>query len=321
MESGPIRTSSAPPWDIRPAAPTAIYPKWKRSQGMHRGSPRTTRTEHQGVLRMNENHTRRVGLAHLSLLNTPPPQLVETAAVAGFDFVGVRVRPVTAVERPYVMQPGSPLLAETRRRMADTGIRVVDIEFLLLDGTMGRDAWMPMFEAGAALGAEYLTVAASDPDHGRLSATLAQMVQDGKDYGITPSLEPISYQQVRSLPGAAALAEETGCKVLLDALHYTRFGGILNEVKSIADRIPMLQLCDGPATPPQDPEALIVESRSDRQIPGQGDFPLIELVQAVDPSLPVSVEVAADALVSRLGPSEFARQLKTATDSILAPDT
>lgn len=267
---------------------------------------------------MSESGDHQVGLAHLSLLDTPPPQLVETAALAGFDFAGVRVRPVTADERPYVMQPGSPLLAETRRRMADTGIRVVDIEFLLLDRTVGRDAWMPVFEAGAALGAEYLTVAASDPDAGRLTATLAQMVQDGKDYGIAPSLEPISYQQVRSLPGAAVLAEETGCKVLLDALHYARFGGTLDEVASVANRIPMLQLCDGPAAPPQHRDALIVESRSDRRIPGQGDLPLAGLVQALDPALPVSVEVAAPELVARLGPLEFARQLKTATDTVLA---
>lgn len=267
---------------------------------------------------MSENANRRqLGLAQLSLLDVPPPQLVDTASLAGFDFVGVRVRPVTAAERPYNMQPGSPLLAETRRRMADTGIRVVDIEFLLLDGTVGRDAWMPMFEAGAALGAEYLTVAASDPDSGRLAATLAQLVQDGKDHGIVPSLEPISYQQVRSLPGAAALAGESGCKVLLDALHYARFGGTLEEVRSIAGRIPMLQLCDGPATQPGDREALIVESRSGRRVPGEGDFPLVDLIRTVDPALPISVEVAAGVLARQLGPVGFARRLKAATDHIL----
>ncbi|HET8795828.1 MAG TPA: sugar phosphate isomerase/epimerase [Arthrobacter sp.] len=269
---------------------------------------------------MTENASgreRKLGLAQLSLLDTPPPELVGIAAQAGFDFVGVRVRPVTPRERPYDMQPGSPLLAETLARMADTGIRVVDIEFLLLDGSVGRAAWMPMFEAGAALGAEYLTVAASDADTGRLTATLAQMVQDGQEYGITPTLEPISYQQVRSLPGAIAIAEQAGCRVLLDALHYARFGGTLDEVQSMAARIPMLQLCDGPAASPQDREGLVTESRSDRRIPGRGDFPLVELVRAVDPLLPVSVEVAADGLKAELGASEFARQLKAAAGDIL----
>lgn len=260
---------------------------------------------------------RKLGLAQLSLLDTAPPELVDIAAQAGLDFVGVRVRPVTPRERPYDMQPGSPLLAETLARMNDTGIGVVDIEFLLLDGSTDRDAWMPMFEGGAALGAEYLTVAASDPDNGRLTATLAQMVQDGQDYGIIPTLEPISYQQVRSLHAANHIAEQTGCRVLLDALHYARFGGTLDEVRSMAERIPMLQLCDGPVMAPPDREGLVTESRSDRRVPGRGDFPLVELVRAVDPLLPVSVEVAADRLKAELGASEFARQLKTAADDVL----
>ena len=112
---------------------------------------------------------RQLGLAQLSLLNTAPPRLVAVAAEAGFDFIGARVRPVTASERPYDLQPGSPMLRETLARMADTGVAVRDIEFLLLDGTDQRDAWLAMMAAGQALGAASLTVAASDPDTARVA--------------------------------------------------------------------------------------------------------------------------------------------------------
>ena len=87
---------------------------------------------------------RLLGLAQLSLLNTAPPQLVAIAAEAGFDFIGARVRAVTPTERPCDMQPGSPMLKETLARMADTGVTVRDIEFLLLDGTDQRASWLAM---------------------------------------------------------------------------------------------------------------------------------------------------------------------------------
>ena len=61
---------------------------------------------------MTGNAHRPIGLAQLSLLNTAPPELVGVAARAGFDFVGVRVRPVTPSERRYELQPGSPMLRE-----------------------------------------------------------------------------------------------------------------------------------------------------------------------------------------------------------------
>ena len=86
------------------------------------------------------------------------------AAEAGFDFIGARVRPVTATERPYDLQPGSPMLKETLARMQDTGVTVQDIEFLLLDGSDQREAWLRMMAAGQALGASSLTVAGADPD-------------------------------------------------------------------------------------------------------------------------------------------------------------
>ena len=96
---------------------------------------------------------RPIGLAQLSLLNTAPPELVGIAAQAGFDFIGARVRPVTPTERPYNLQPGSPMLRDTLSRMQDTGVTVRDIEFLLLDGSDQREAWLRMMEAGQALGA------------------------------------------------------------------------------------------------------------------------------------------------------------------------
>ncbi|UKA53836.1 sugar phosphate isomerase/epimerase [Arthrobacter sp. FW305-BF8] len=265
---------------------------------------------------------RPLGLAQLSLLNTAPPQLVAIAAEAGFDFIGARVRPVTPTERPYDLQPGSPMLKETLARMADTGVTVRDIEFLLLDGTDQRDAWLAMMEAGQALGAVSLTVAGSDPDTARLADTLARMAEDGRSYGIVPTLEPISYQAVNSIPAAVALARSSGCNLVVDALHLNRFGAVpgcaqWEDLQANLDLVPLLQLCDGPAQRPAAQEALVTESRSERGVPGEGGFNLAALVNAFPADLAVSVEVPSDSTVARLGELGWARKLKEAADTVL----
>jgi sugar phosphate isomerase/epimerase len=260
---------------------------------------------------------RELGLAQLSLLHCSPPELVSLAAAAGFDFIGVRVRPVTAAERPYDVQPGSPMLAETLARMDDTGVRVRDVEFLLLDGSDQRNAWLRMMEAGQALGATSLTVAASDTDRSRLSDTLARMTADGKGYGIVPTLEAISYQAVNSIPAAASLARDTGCRIVVDTLHFRRFGGTLEELTRSADLVPLLQLCDGPKQRPADRDGLVLESRSERGVPGEGEFHLAEIVAALPADMPVSVETPSDSTTARVGEAAWASRLKAAAERVL----
>ena len=272
---------------------------------------------------MTHHTPRPVGLAQLSLLNTAPPDLVRIAARAGFDFVGVRVRPVTPTERPYDLQPGSPMLTETLARMQDTGVTVRDIEFLLLDGSDQRDHWLRMMEAGQALGASSLTVAGGDQDSARLLNTLATMAEDGRSFGITPTLEAISYQPVASLAQAAGMAREAGCRIVVDTLHFNRFSGggdagQWDALRANASLVPLLQLCDGPVARPASRDALVLESRSERDVPGEGGFELAEVVAALPEGLPVSAEAPSDRRVSELGELGWAVRLKSGVDAVLA---
>ncbi|WP_427170638.1 sugar phosphate isomerase/epimerase family protein [Arthrobacter sp. 92] len=272
---------------------------------------------------MTGNARRLVGLAQLSLVNTAPPELVGIAAQTGFDFIGVRVRPVTPTERPYNLQPGSPMLRDTLSRMEDTGVTVRDIEFLLLDGSDQREAWLRMMEAGQALGARSLTVAGADPDSLRLVHTLARMTADGRGFGITPTLEAISYQPVASIAQAADIARQAGCRIVVDTLHFNRYIGPgaaaqWEELSANADLVPLLQLCDGPAVRPDSSEALVAESRSEREVPGEGEFGLAEAVAALPDGLPVSAEAPSDRRVAELGELGWARLLKSGVDAVLA---
>lgn len=260
---------------------------------------------------------RRVGLAHLSLLDVAPPDLIDVAADAGYDFVGLRVRAVTAAESPYDLRFGSSMLRETLARCADRGVTVADTEFLLLDGALGRADWQLALESAAALGAVTMTVAVDDADESRLRSTLDRLVADAWVVGVEIALEPITYNVLHSLPEAARLAREAGCRVVLDPLHLTRFGATAQEVAAVADVGPLLQLCDVPALRPGDRAGLVAESRSERAVPGGGIADLTGLLAALPPGLPVSVECPSASARRTLSPVQWAARLRAATTALL----
>lgn len=236
---------------------------------------------------------RELGLAALSLLSTPPPQLVREAAAAGFDSVGIRVRAVTAREPVYDLSPGSPLLDQTLEALQETGLRVHDVEFLLLDGTQQGEAWLRMLEAGQALDARTLTAACADPDLERAARTMTRLVADAEPHGIVPAIEPITYQSVRSLPSALEISRRSGCGLVLDSLHLQRFGASEQEILACLDRTVTVQLCDAPRRSPEGREALIREARGGRLAPGDGELDLARLVRLIPPQIPLSIEAPA----------------------------
>jgi hypothetical protein len=107
--------------------------------------------------------------------------------------------------------------------------------------------------------------------------------------------------------------------VLVDALHLRRSGGSPADLADVpAALLPYGQLCDGPLDPvwPPDDHAR-VESRTGRLLPGDGEFPLTELVGMLPPGGALSVE-APVATLAALPPVERARRARSAADRLLA---
>jgi len=69
---------------------------------------------------------RELSLAHLSVLDATPPELVTVAAAAGFRKIGIRLSATPSVGvPPDDMLGDTPVLRETLARLADTGVSVV----------------------------------------------------------------------------------------------------------------------------------------------------------------------------------------------------
>src|SRR5713101_8042632 len=98
-----------------------------------------------------------ISLAHLTVLDTTPPELVSVAAEAGFRTIGIRLTATPSVGvPPYTdeMLRSGPLLGETLRRLEDTGVSVFDTEFLRFEPDQPVGIPEGFLEVSARLGAQ-----------------------------------------------------------------------------------------------------------------------------------------------------------------------
>ncbi|QBI20791.1 sugar phosphate isomerase/epimerase [Egibacter rhizosphaerae] len=196
---------------------------------------------------------RPIALGHLTLLDLAPPDLVEVAAHAGYTGIGVRVATAGTAEAPWPMTGANPpMRAETRRRADALGLEIVDVEVVRLTPETRRGDHAAVLEAGAALGARVINVIGDDPDEARCAESFAALAEDARAHGLRPLLEPMAYRAVDRVETAARIAAASaGGGVLVDCLHAYRCEASARTLATLpADRVPLVQLCDAPASTP-----------------------------------------------------------------------
>lgn len=265
--------------------------------------------------------SRTYSLAQLTVLHYTPPQMVQLAADTGCQACGIRLLPASPGGAHHPMSAGSPLLAETRARIADTGVAVFDLEIIRIGARFDPDAYGAFFEVGAALGAKHVLVAGDEPDAGRMSANFAALCDAAAPFGLTCDLEPMPWCPVASVPDATRVvdaADRPNGAVLVDALHFFRSASSLDDVKRLPrTRLNYAQICDGKVPGPTTAEGLIQDARCERLLPGEGGFDLRALFGALPADLPVSIEIPSDTRAPQMGYAAWARAAFDATRRVL----
>ncbi|MSP66658.1 MAG: sugar phosphate isomerase/epimerase [Alphaproteobacteria bacterium] len=264
-----------------------------------------------------------ISIAHLTVLEASPPEMVSFAAACGYDTVGLRIRldPRWPNETQYPMIGGTPMLKETLRRMADTGVKVLDIEVVRLMPNTRPPELVPMFECGVELGAKFVLVLCNDPDEARATANFAAVAERAGALGLISCLEFFVMSEVKSIEQAvrivkAAAQPRTG--VLIDALHLFRSGGSVAALKRYDPALfPYIQFCDAPLRPPEGAGALQHEARSARLYPGEGGLPLRELLAALPDDIALSLEAPKDAFAKTMTAAGRAKLAIDATRAFL----
>jgi sugar phosphate isomerase/epimerase len=233
--------------------------------------------------------TRAIGLAALTVLELSPAEQVSAAAQAGYTHVGLRLIPVGNQVLPPLDE------RETERRLADTGVRVLDVEvFRLAPQTKVAD-FEPVIAAAARLRATELLVHGADPDEARLAESFARLCDLAARHGLAANLEPMPWVDVSKVAKAKRVIGAAGRKnaaVLIDAIHFFREENTLEELAAVPRKnLRYLQLCDARAERPSDMQEIIRQARSDRLFPGEGELDLRGLMRVLPADLPISVEV------------------------------
>src|SRR6266850_7942672 len=147
-----------------------------------------------------------ISLAHLTVLDTTPPELVTVAAAAGFRTIGIRLTATPSVGvPPYNMLHDGPLLRDTLRRMADTGVSVFDTEFLRFERDQPVAIPEGFLEISARLGAKQVLVMSAEPEEARTLERFGELCDRAAPYGLTVGLEFAVYTGVRTLAHAAQM--------------------------------------------------------------------------------------------------------------------
>jgi sugar phosphate isomerase/epimerase len=271
------------------------------------------------ILTSDEKKFPPLGLAHFTVLEVPPLELVSLAAGIGYASIGLRLYPAFPGAPFYELPAGTAHSQQMRSRLRDEGIQVHDIEFVTLDADFSAARLEGVLEAASALGARRLSVCGDDPDRARLTANFASLCDLAAQYVLGVDLECMAWRQVASFADAlevVSAANRPNGGLLVDALHLSRSGGSPTDLRTAPARlIRSAQLCDAVAVRPTTREDLIKEARSGRLPPGQGVLPLRELLAELPAGTALSVEVP---MGGSADPKQHARDNFLAAQTLLA---
>lgn len=261
-------------------------------------------------------------LAPLTVWGISPVELISVAAAAGYDAVGIKIYSSMQGATTFPVTPGSSLANDIRARLVDSGLSVWDVETFLISPDSPVKSLMPLLEAAAAIGAKHLLCGSAirDPQEG--AAKFAELCDLALPFGLTPNLEFFSpWIGAPDLPSALATvstANRSNGKVLIDTLHAWRTGVDIHALGAVpVERLAYAQVCDAPHAAPPNLEDRVREAMEGRLLPGEGGIPLVDMLRALPPGLPVSVEVPRQAHMNLEQAHVHAKAALVATDRIL----
>ena len=261
-----------------------------------------------------------LALAALSLIQHSPAEAVRAAAAAGFTTVGLRLAAI----------PGSPdndLIGnaanrrELRQVMDDNGVRLLDAELFRFSPADGvRTPVEPMLAAAHELGARFVGVISYEADPGRAADLLGRLAARAATHELSCMVEFMGFTAIKTLQDARTVVDRSGAAnahVLVDTLHAARTGTSAADVALLDPRyFPMAQICDAASGAiERDPAAARAEAISARLGPGEGVLPITEMIRALPPAIPLSVEVPCPA---GRDAHEHAKALHAAAQATLA---
>jgi sugar phosphate isomerase/epimerase len=241
---------------------------------------------------------RPLGLHHLTLKELDPPAFIEDAAQAGYDqlslFTNAPHVPQAGHEGKFVYPTVTPhMVPEVKARLDAHGLKVVGAEFFLITPDVDLAAYGSGLATGSALGAAHVMTHIFDTDEGRAVDRLGAFCDLAADHGLKVAIEFCSLTPgCRSIGQAAWFVDQVGRPNLgfsVCPMHLTRSGGTADDIAALdAHYFLNGQINDGHGLHASSDYFAEVH---DRELPGDGDFPLHEILSALPAATPIEVKI------------------------------
>ncbi|MBE1293401.1 MAG: TIM barrel protein [Rhodobacteraceae bacterium] len=256
-------------------------------------------------------------LAHLTLINCTPPELVYIAARAGYDAVSPRFIPMH-VPGEFTQSPVSKSQVQaTKTALATTGLRVLDVELARITEDVDPRSFERSLEIGGELGAKRMIMSAwtnTRDDRDFLIDVYAETCELAAPYGLTIDLEFPSFSRLRTLDEVLDIvtaADQPNGGILVDTLYLHLSRVDLGELLHVpANLLHFLHISDCLPGIADTRAGMIQLARDARLYPGEGWIDFAGIIERMPP-VDYCIELPNQSRVAELGYEEHARRCLT----------
>lgn len=248
-------------------------------------------------------------------------QMIDVAADAGCDYVGVRLLDGAPTDAPNALLRDAALRREALARMRDRSVHPLDASAARLRHDTRADSFAPMLEVCEELGVKHVACSIDDPDIGRRRETLSALCALARQHDVRVEIEFVPWMAVGSLADAASMVRATDAAnlgILVDALHLDRSGESPDAIRELPPAwFRLVQICDAPACTDFSKADQIRVATQARCLPGDGALPLNALIGALPPNIPLCLEIPMRELAQQVPALDRVKAAVAATRRLL----
>ena len=240
-----------------------------------------------------------ISLDQLTVIGVSPTQFVDIAADAGYDAVSPFVGG-PGVLASHRLAVGDPETEAMVVRLRDRGLTVNNLDGLMITPGMDWNAYAGLIELALHIGAKRGVTLIFDPDGSRAADSFARATEMARRAGLPLAMEFTEISEIKSLAQAADYIARSGERVgiLVDLLHLSKAGEGPQDVAGLDPSLFVCaQVCDGAA--PSTLDAYQDACMFERQVPGEGEFPVVEFLAALPKDAPIGVEIPLRTLAAQ----------------------
>lgn len=261
-----------------------------------------------------------LGIESRTLAGMGPVEHVRLAAELGCTRVSLGLEQISASNAAYPawsLREDAGLRRAVKEALAETGISIKLGEGLAASDMIAPADRAADFDLFAELGAKRLGAHDNGLERERARDQLAELAGMAQERGMDLSIIFAPVLTTRSLPEALDLVREIGedkASLTIDALYFFRTGGSVRQIAELdAALIGHVRICDGALG---DGES---DTRSPRLIPGEGELPLREFVDALPRGKTLGIDVTLpQAAIGVQAAKDYVGEIVTRTRALLA---